>query len=395
MMKPINEFYYVQHNKIICNSNNLIQLYLPIIGSDAVSVYQYLTSFFDDGRRGHKFSEILNHLQIGMPRLEEALVQLTAMELLVFYQLPDSYLIKLQPTLDNDVFLANPVYYRLLEQKIGDLAISQLLVSIPKEARNISKRFSDVYGTVIDKQPSQVSQGKKQGVQFDLDSFRNLMNRDGLQFQNEQEDVISLYSLSEQFDMTWFDTYRLAKETAINGKIAPKRILLKKQADSTSAAQSEFTAPEQALIKEAKSSTALQFLEKIKQARRARVTKDERDILTRLAQMDFLDEVINVMVMYTFSKTNTANLQKTYITKIANDFAYQGVNYAEDAILKMRAFADRQESKTTKAKSKASNVPTWSNPNYQEETSAEDQARMDHFKKEALERLNKLKKGGE
>ena len=47
-MKPIDEFYYVKNNKILYNSNSLIQVYAPIIGNDAVLLYQYFIEFFDD-----------------------------------------------------------------------------------------------------------------------------------------------------------------------------------------------------------------------------------------------------------------------------------------------------------------------------------------------------------
>lgn len=112
--------------------------------------------------------------------------------------------------------------------------------------------------------------------------------------------------------------------------------------------------------------------------------------------MDFLDEVINIMVLYTFNKTNSANLQKNYLLKIANDFSYQGVGNAEEAILKMRSFEDRKGKPTsTKVKASKTNVPQWSNPDYQEKTSAEEQEKLDKFKAEALKRLEKLKKGGD
>lgn len=160
-----------------------------------------------------------------MKRFEDAMVMLTAMDLVVLYQLPDAYLVKLQQPLGHEAFLKEPVYSRLLEQKIGESAVSELQLAIPNKARNISKRFSDVFGT--DGLSPKTSQSARKT--FDLDSFQQLMTRDGLQFEDSQKDVISLYSISEQYEMNWFDTYQLAKATAVNGKIQPKRLLVKKQ----------------------------------------------------------------------------------------------------------------------------------------------------------------------
>lgn len=393
-MKPIDEFYYVKSNKILYNSDSLTAVYGPIIGNDAVILYQYFVQFFDDAKRSHKFSEVLNHLQFGMTRLEEALVVLTAMDLVTFYQLPESYVIKLQAALDREEFLQSPVYRRLLEQKIGDLAVSEMIPEIPKHAQNISKKFSDVFSSDVTGQSHSQSHKRRQG-QFDLDSFKRLMIRDGLQFSNEKEAIIDLYSFSEQYSLSWFDAYQVAKATAINGKISPSRMHLKQSQPTVAVSEGSFTEAEKVIIKAAKNDTALQFLEKIKKARRATVTKDERNLLLQLAEMNFLDEVINVMVLYTFNKTNSANLQKNYILKIANDFSYQKIASADEAVLKMRSFEERKQQGTSKDKAKKSNVPEWSNPDYQESTTQEEMEQLNHFKKEALERLENLRKGGD
>ncbi|MDT2749544.1 DnaD domain protein [Streptococcus parauberis] len=394
MMKPIDEFYYVKNNKILYNSNSLIQVYAPIIGNDAVLLYQYFIEFFDDARRSHKFSEILNQLQFGMSRFEDAMVLLTAMNLVTFYQLPDGYAVKLQTALDVEEFLSSPVYKRLLEQKIGDLAVSEMQPSVPKYAQDISKKFSDVFSTDVKGQVAAPSTKKRQ-VQFDLESFKRLMTRDGLQFKNENEAVVGLYSFSEQYGLTWFDTYQVAKATAINGKISPSRMHLKQSQSAVADTDATFSEPEKVIITAAKNDTALQFLEKIKKARRATVTQGERDLLLQLAEMNFLDEVINVMVLYTFNKTNSANLQKNYLLKIANDFSYQNIASANQAVLKMRSFEERKQQATSKAKPKKSNVPEWSNPDYQESTSQAEQEELNHFKEEALFRLKNLRKGGD
>ncbi|MGT2935086.1 DnaD domain protein [Streptococcus castoreus] len=392
MMKPIDDFFYVKHNKVPYDSTSLIQLYFPIVGSDAVAVYQYLIHFFDDGSKSHKFSDVLNHLQFGMKRFEEALVMLTAMDLLALYQLPDAYLIKLHQPLGNEAFLNHPVYSRLLAQKIGDLAVSDLQVTIPSQARNISKKFSDIFGL----ETSNLSSLQQPKKSFDLDSFQRLMTRDGLRFENSQKDVISLYSIAEQHDMNWFDTYQLAKATAVNGKIQPQRMLIKKNQATQMTVKGSFSQSEQVILREAKQDSALVFLEKIKKARQASVTKDERELLGTLAKMNFLDDVINVMVLYTFNKTKSANLQKSYVMKIANDFSYQKVLTAEEAILKMRSFVERKASNQSKVKqTPQTNIPKWSNPDYQETTSQEEQAKLDQFKQAALKRLENLRKGGD
>ncbi|MGT2638063.1 DnaD domain protein [Streptococcus ratti] len=385
-MKPIDEFLYVRQNYLLPDTVSLMRFYLPIIGSDAAALYQYFISFFDNGEKRHKFSEVLNHTQFGMARFEESLYILTAMDLLAFYKKDGLYYIKLLAPLTAEAFCKNAVYRNLLEQKIGQVALEYLELDVPKDARDLSKKFSDVFGHTEQPQPKETVKSK---TDFDLDSFKHLMARDGLQFADEQTDAVALYVISEKYKLTWYETYLLAKETASQHKISTKRMLLKKEQAKRDDTVSQFSKEEQIIIHEAKSDRPEIFLAKIKKTRHAAITADERKLLADLAEMSFLDEVINVMVLYTVSKTNSANLNKRYLMKIANDFAYQKVASAEQAVEKMRAFSERktnQNQEKTKAKS---NVPEWSNQDYKNETTADEQARLDEIKRQTLARLRR------
>ncbi|SDW60516.1 DnaD domain protein [Streptococcus equinus] len=382
-MRPIDEFSYVKNNKVLLDSDSLSQLYHPVIGNHAVLLYEYLLAFFDDGIKRHKFSEILNHLQLSMQEVEEALAILTAVDLLVLYQTRDAYVLKLQPALNRETFLANAIYRRLLEQRIGDVAVAELDVVLPDGARDVSKKFSDIFS--VDENPKVPKTVSKN--HFDLDSFERLMLRDGLQFKDEKADVVKIYSLADKYSMNWFDIYQLAKSTAINGKISPQRMTVQLEQKKTANNQTkeQFDAKEQVIIREAKQASAKEFLEKIKAPRRAVVTESERKVLEELANMDFLDEVINVMVLYTLNKTQSANINKPYIMKVANDFAYQKIATAEAAVLKMRSFAQRNKERKAKAKVTKTNVPEWTAKEYKHVATAEEKAKLEELRRSMLE----------
>ncbi|MBJ8325096.1 DnaD domain protein [Streptococcus pacificus] len=385
-MKPIEPFYFLKHNNVTYNATSLMQSYFPIIGSDALAVYDYFVAFYDNGQKQHKFSDILNHLQFGMHRLEVALDILTALDLIVFYETDSAYLIKLHSALPTELFLENPVYRKLLEKKIGEVAVEQLICQLPFNAKNISKSFSEVFSEVgeLKKTP------KKAKNFFDLANFKQLMSKDGLSFNNETDDVIGLYHFAEQFGYNWFETYQIAKETAVNYKISLKRMQTKKQSSPKVENKPDFSKEEQVVIKEAKADNAEVFLAKIKKMRHATITATERKILSELADMGFLDEVINVMVLYTMSKTNSANLNKTYIMMIANDFSYQNISSVEQAVIKMRSFAEKKNhTQKEKTKQQKSNVPKWSNDSYKNETTEDEQAKLEEMKRRHLEKLRK------
>ena len=382
-MRPIDEFSYVKNNKVLLDSDSLSQLYHPVIGNHAVLLYEYLLAFFDDGIKRHKFSEILNHLQLSMQEVEEALAILTAVDLLVLYQTRDAYVLKLQPALNRETFLANAIYRRLLEQRIGDVAVAELDVVLPDGARDVSKKFSDIFSVdETPKVPKIVSKNH-----FDLDSFERLMLRDGLQFKDEKADVVKIYSLADKYNMNWFDTYQLAKSTAINGKISPQRmtVQLEQKKIANNQTKEQFDAKEQVIIREAKQASAKEFLKKIKAPRRAVVTESERKVLEELANMSFLDEVINVMVLYTLNKTQSANINKPYIMKVANDFAYQKITTAEAAILKMRSFTKRNKEHKAKAKVTKTNVPEWTAKEYKHVATAEEKEKLEELRRSMLE----------
>lgn len=382
-MRPIDEFSYVKNNKVLLDSDSLSQLYHPVIGNHAVLLYEYLLAFFDDGIKRHKFSEILNHLQLSMQEVEEALAILTAVDLLVLYQTRDAYVLKLQPALNRETFLANAIYRRLLEQRIGDVAVAELDVVLPDGARDVSKKFSDIFSVdETPKVPKIVSKNH-----FDLDSFERLMLRDGLQFKDEKADVVKIYSLADKYNMNWFDTYQLAKSTAINGNISPQRmtVQLEQKKMANNQTKEQFDAKEQVIIREAKQASAKEFLKKIKAPRRAVVTESERKVLEELANMSFLDEVINVMVLYTLNKTQSANINKPYIMKVANDFAYQKITTAEAAILKMRSFTKRNKEHKAKAKLTKTNVPEWTAKEYKHVATAEEKEKLEELRRSMLE----------
>lgn len=381
-MRPIEEFSYIKNNKVVLDSDSLTQLYLPVIGNQATALYHYLNAFFDNGAKRHKFSEILNHLQVSMGDLEEALAILTAIDLLVLYQTRNGYVFKLVQPLSREAFLGNPIYRRLLEKEIGEVAVAELDMSLPQDARDISKNFSDIFSAEAPAIKRSVSKNH-----FDLGSFQRLMARDGLRFKDEQSDVLTIYGIADKHRLNWFDTYRLAQQTAIGGTISPKRMLvqLEQSKENPAPAGETFSAKEQVILREAKQDSASDFLTKIKSPRHAVVIASERQLLEELANMGFLDEVINIMVLYTLNKTKSANLNKAYILKLANDFAYHKIATAEAAMLQMRSFSQRRKDQKQTAKESKKNIPKWAEQDYKHEATAEEKAKLEALKRSMLE----------
>ena len=386
-MKPNDRFSFLKNNRVSQDPTTLVQCYLPIIGQDALSLYLYTLAFWDDGQKEHLFAAILNHLNFGMDRLLKAFKILAAFNLVTLYQNGDGYKLVIHPTLSQSDFLRHTVYRTLLEKRIGDTAVSDLRQEAADgEALTVhlSQAFPEIEELASHDETPVKADFKND---FDLEHFRQLMARDGLRFQDEQSDVLELFKIADEKKWTWFETYQLAKGTAVSQVISVKRMREKLAQESVA---SDFSPQEATIIREAKSKTALQFLAGIKQTRNAGIIQAERDLLKQMADLGLLDEVINVVILLTFNKVDSANLNEKYAMKVANDYSYNKIRSAEEAVLRIREKNQKgQEQKSAKPSQAKSNVPKWSNPEYKNETSEETRLELERKKKEMLDRLGK------
>ena len=386
-MKPNDRFSFLKNNRVSQDPTSLVQCYLPIIGQDALSLYLYTLAFWDNGQKEYLFAAILNHLNFGMDRLLKAFKILSAFNLVTLYQNGDAYELVIHPTLSSSDFLRHTVYRTLLEKKIGEPAVSDLRQE-SADGEALTVPLSQAFPEIEDMADTEETLGKANfSNDFDLEHFRQLMARDGLRFQDEQTDVLELFKIADEKKWTWFETYQLAKATAVSQVISVKRMREKSAQKSVS---SDFSPQEATIIREAKSKTALQFLAGIKQTRNAGIIQSERDLLKQMADLGLLDEVINIVILLTFNKVDSANLNEKYAMKVANDYSYNKVRSAEEAVLRIREKNQKgQEQKVAKTNQAKTNVPKWSNPEYKNETSEETRLELERKKKEMLARLGK------
>lgn len=378
-MTPNDSFHFLTGNQVTYNNASLVTLYQPLIGSDAVMTYSYLVAFFDNGRAGHRFTELLNHLQFGFQVLTTSLDRLGAVGLIDFYLSPQGYHIKLYQAKSREEFLAEPVLRSLLASRIGEVATEDLFSSLPDASQVLTKKFSEVFtnkGEFYAHQPSRTS--------LDMGYLKSKMLEAGLRFSDETTDILGLTALAETHKLNWLELFRLAQQTAVNRQISLKRMTAQLEKKETSS--SSWTESEQATLKVYKNHDALSFLQLMKQSRQAQVLESERKLLAELGELGFLDEVINVLVSKAMSRT--ANLNKVYVMKMANDFLYHKVKTAEEAMtyLKqgLKSSSAHSSNQTTK-----SNVPVWSDQDYKNDTSQEEQERLEAYKRQRLAELER------
>lgn len=150
-----------------------------------------------------------------------------------------------------------------------------------------------------------------------------------------------------------------------------------------------LTDKERAVVSQAKEKQSMRFLGMIKKSKRAVIVQKERLIIDNLRGMGLSDEVINMIVLFAFNKVDSTNLNENYIMKVANDFNFKGVKSAEEAAICLRNVKGRRKPKMDE-KSNSSNVPSWSNPNYINETSPEKRAELEELKQRQLQKLEEV-----
>ena len=384
-MKPNDRFSFLKNNRVSQDTSSLVQCYLPIIGQEALSLYLYAITFWDGGQKEHLFANILNHLNFGMNTLLQSFKILSAVDLLTLYQKGEVYELQLHSPLSSQEFLSHSVYSRLLERKIGDAALASMK-QVLSEGEELSVSLSQVFPNLTEEVTPTESKIKMKN-DFDLEHFQRLMARDGLRFENEQADVLELFAIADEKKWTWFETYQLAKATTVAQVISVKRM---REKIAQKPASSDFSPKEMTIIREAKNKTPLEFLAEIKQTRKGNITQSERELLHQMASLGLLDEVINIVLLLTFNKVDSANVNEKYAMKVANDYAYRKIRTAEEAVLRIREHQQKgQEEQKNKANSTKTNVPQWSNPEYKNQTSEETRLELERKKQEMLARLEK------
>ena len=382
-MKPNDRFSFLKNNRVSQDTSSLVQCYLPIIGQEALSLYLYAITFWDGGQKEHLFANILNHLNFGMNTLLQSFKILSAVDLLTLYQEGEVYELQLYSPLSSQDFLSHSVYSRLLEKKIGDTAVSAMKQA-PSEGEALSVSLSQVFPTLTEEVTPSESKSKLKN-DFDLEHFQQLMARDGLRFEDEQADVLELFAIADEKKWTWFETYQLAKATTVAQVISVKRM---REKIAQKPASSDFSPKEMTIIREAKSKTPRDFLQVLKQERKGYITQSERELLHQIESLGLLDEVINIVLLLTFNKVDSANVNEKYALKVANDYAYRKIRTAEEAVLRIRERQQKgQEDQKSKTSSTKTNVPKWSNPEYKNQTSEETRLELERKKQEMLARL--------
>ena len=365
----------------------LLDLYQPLVGSNALSLYQLLWNqrqALVSERNQH--AQLLNLLDIDAPHFYQARIKLEAVALMHTFSTKDAlgqYLIyQLHEPLRPQEFFRDNILKTFLYEKIGryDYERLQTKYQPPRLPQNqpltdITQSFLDVFhlsSSEILKMAQQPTAKtttkvphytKDQLATFDWQLLTDytasyhVSSKDIAQHQNELFNVHAFYGVTEiemadliantlNVQNNSIDIRRLQNvaqkrfeervniqvRDETNNQLQPELTVKDSQAQ-------EFTKAEQQLIKQANQLAPGDFLAAKKQQLHGFVGSAETGVLRKLQQRAVLPlPVINILIDYILN--NSATLTQSLVETVANDWVQNDIRTAGAAVKRIKARAN-------------------------------------------------------
>jgi replication initiation and membrane attachment protein len=443
----------------------LTKLYQPLIGLKAYTLYMimFADTNFQGGTRHTRISEILTKLDVGIPDFYEARVHLEGIGLLRIYRSKtdqDHYKYLVHSPMSAAEFYNDSMLHTMLLEKIGKRLFNEQFESLiikaqPKDDfEEVTRSFLDVYHfdfqnnevlnhATLNTNPvgsrPKVSQSIENADTFDYDFFKagltqHFVNKESLT--PEIKELIYTFHLIYGIDELTMQNLILESADVESGKVDKNKFtkyvethyvnqqkprqtasaeLLKNenepaapQETTAPAAQTNFSAAEQAVINHAKETPPMDYLNSIKDQKSGFVSSNEEWVIKELVERSTLStEVVNIILHYVLVIKKNVTLEKNYTMTIANDWAQSGVRTAEDAILKIKkiyqqpkqtnkgSYKKRSYNNYRKQGRKKETLPDWALDSGTKQEDSHVSSEESESLQERLDRLKKLREARE
>jgi len=429
------------------NLSVLTNLYLPLIGSNAFSLYMLLFGIAREDKyqfKAHSFYELQSILNLSLSDIETAQHKLEAVDLLsTSIGSEKVYRFAMHLPLSSAEFLRTDLLTTLLLGRVGSVTFKQLVQRVDqpqndsKEMQDISASLLDVFTvtkTAVQNPPKEVvelqqrkadhsrlsvnQQSLKQNPFdfnlliealsnsfIDIESVKTAYNAiiaEHLLYDIDEVTMSKLILKAVNLKNNQLDTDRLSQvvvndyQSATTGQ---KKTVAQATKPVAKASQSSFDTQTKQIIMIAQRTAPLAFLNQVKKQKGGFVSSNEQRAIRDLVAKDILPiQVINIMTYYVLVSMGNATVNKGLLEAIANDWAQKKVATAEDAIvaIKKRQEEQSQPKKNTRRQSNGRHtvketLPDWAKRKNQ--SSAQPQSSLTPAQEKALnDKLNNLKK---
>lgn len=411
---------YVVNNKSVITEIDkkiIIDLYQPIIGHNAVSLYYTLLNDLENNNESEVFTHhhLLSLMQLSLPEIKQAREKLEAVGLLKTYVKKENinnYIYVLYSPLPANEFLNHPILNIVLYNNIGKSEYTKIVENykIPKlnikDYTDITSSFDDVYASatsnsfminndLVSKNVNNLSFSNKIDIEYLLTSLNGLAREKT--FTKDIIDLLTNLSFIYNLDIQTISDL-IKNNIKTNGLIDKDSLrkecrnyyqfehnnnlptlVLKHQPDYLKTPTGD-TSKKAMMVYTFENANPYQFL-KSKYKDGKVIDRDLRLLESLLLDIKLTPGVVNVLVDYIL-KVNNQKLNKNYIETIASQWKRLGIETVEEA---MKACKKEHHNllKTAKsAKLKEKEVPEWFNKNIEkQEVTEEEQQKLQELLK--------------
>lgn len=458
-LKPKDTFEVINNSLLNGEDTRVLNLlYQPIIGSNALVLYQHLQTNEEEYNKPTKHFWLQDLMDISINDLSLARKKLEAIGLFKTYVRQKDeghhYIYMIQNVIKAKEFLSDDILSLLLLDKVGEKRFESLAtLFLPRQVDvneyvEITSKYTEVYhlsnerivqsNELVNKtiiQSKQIPEAMIPNVdskEFDWKFFVDQLSGykiDEKFLTNELKKVVltfhSLYGINElemvehikysldyvtnQIDMKDFKHRVYKKYHKVNKPVESPTI---KESNELISSQSidrhqndlkhqGFTKQEIDVIVSCERIAPLIFLKAVKEQKGGFVSNNERWTVENLKEQSPLpDEVINMLIHYSLVVLDNPSLNQNMVNAIANNWAQKKVFKASDALKQVKAFNDEKAKNTNKrvTKNNYSNKPVRKEtlPDWAVETNKRKETPLSKDEQSLLdEQLKQFTQGGE
>lgn len=389
--------YTIINRSVLTNKDSeiLIMLYQPIIGSDAISLYQTLFSYLDKQELSSTVwthHHLMTAMQTRLLNIINAKEKLEAIGLLKTYVKKgdiNDYIYELYSPLSSYEFFNNPILNISLYNNVGKNEYERIIsfFKTPKINLNsyedITSSFSDVFETKdytsYEKLLEDLKRQNKNDInienKIDLNNVLTLIPEDMLNIRNISKEVKDLIiKLSFIYDLDESSLSNIIRNSINERKIIDKdllrqncrnyykfehdgklpSIIFKNQPDYLRSNNNEVSKRAK-LVYQMETFSPYDFLT----LKNGNTKPNKNDLLLLeelLIDMDLTPGVVNVLIDYVL-RINNNKLIKTFVISIATQWKRSNIKTVEEAM----SYAEEEQRKTKKPtiKTKSAIKPEW------------------------------------
>jgi replication initiation and membrane attachment protein len=351
-----------QGNTQISNLPIFTDLYLPLIGSDAFSLYAKLFTYQENNLTNH--IDLADLLGITLDELVVARQNLEAFELIETYKInynnENLYSYQLNQPLTNKQFFNNQFFSQMLFHQIGESLYNQLKIKYTENEKtgiNISAKFNDVFDFHIEDNNSDL---KINLINSKLVSSYK-MNPDSVaENQKLINDLHNMYSLNEEeiikviLDALNIEDRTINTEQAYliaRGENTPQ---ISSNTNPNSVSSIQLDTRQASIVKEARSRNNTEFLSLMKKTYKGNPLTVEIRAIEALTRNNVPSDVINILI---FQSVNSNPQHQFILNWTLRDLDYLIQNNADkNAELAIQILSNRDSKTSTTKKTNAKGI---------------------------------------